>query len=101
MAPARSEQGLAARLGSVGLAFCIFAFWMLQHPYEGLVHDSILYSFMALARLHPESLGHDVFLSQGSQDQYTMFGPIAAPVIGALGLDHGAAALTLAAQAAF
>ncbi len=74
---------------------------MLQHPYEGLVHDSTLYSFMALARLHPESLGHDVFLSQGSQDQYTLFGPIAALMFNAAGLERGAAILTLLGQVLF
>ncbi|HEY4210555.1 MAG TPA: hypothetical protein VGM84_03660 [Steroidobacteraceae bacterium] len=74
---------------------------MLQHPYEGLVHDSTLYSFMALARLHPDSLGHDVFLSQGSQDQYTLFGPIAALVFNAVGLEKGAAIMTLLGQVLF
>ena len=34
-------------------------------PYAGLVHDSILYTLMALARLHPETLSHDVFLRFG------------------------------------
>src|SRR5581483_4939922 len=71
---------------TVGLILCMVAFWMLQHPYEGLVHDSLLYSLGALARVHPESLGHDVFLSVGSQDRFTVFSPLAASLIRLIGL---------------
>jgi len=84
-----------------GLALCVLAFWMVQHAYEGLVHDSILYAFSALARLHPESLGHDVYLSVGDQDRFTIFSPIAAVMIRLVGLEHAAALLTLLAQIAF
>jgi hypothetical protein len=74
---------------------------MLQHPYEGLYHDSILYSLSALARLHPESLGTDIFLRFGSQDQYTIFSPIFAAAIRLAGLERAAAVLTLATHIAF
>lgn len=84
-----------------GLILCIVAFWMLEHPYEGIVHDSILYAFSALARLHPESLGHDVYLSLGVQDRYTVFSPLAASVMRPLGLERGAMLITLGSQLAF
>jgi hypothetical protein len=94
-------EASARFLTFAGLGLCIVAFWMLQHPYEGLVHDSVLYSFLALARLHPGSLGHDLFLSQGSQDHYTLFGPIAAIAVRWLGLERAAASFTLIAHLAF
>ncbi len=74
---------------------------MLQHPYEGLVHDSVLYGFSALAHLHPQSLGNDLFLRFGSQDRFTVFSPIAAAVIQVLGLENAAALITAVAQLAF
>ncbi len=84
-----------------GLVLCIVAFWMLQHPYEGVVHDSILYSFSALARLHPESLNQDIYLSVGSQDRYTLFSPLVAAAARGLGIEQAAALLTLIAELGF
>ena len=84
-----------------GLGLCILAFWMLQHPYEGIVHDSILYAFAALARLHPQSLGHDVYLTLGVQDRYTVFSPLVAALIRLVGLERAAEWVTLAAQIGF
>lgn len=92
-----SSQHLAAS----GIVLVIFAFWMLHHPYEGVVHDSILYVFGALARLHPDSLAHDIYLTLGVQDRYTVFSPLAAAVFRLMGPERGAAAITLIAQLAF
>src|SRR6185312_955978 len=75
--------------------------WMLQDPYDGLIHDGVLYAFSALARLHPGSLGHDVMLTLGTQDRFTVFSPIAAAVFNVFGLEHGAALLTCVMFAAF
>ncbi len=97
VATSRSVKPLAL----AGLALFAVAFWMLQHPYEGLVHDSVLYSFSALARLHPDSLSSDIFLRLGSQDRYTIFSPIAAAAIQLFGLEKAAALLTCIAQLGF
>jgi hypothetical protein len=86
--------------GLAGLSLCIFAFWAVLHPYSGLANDGTLYAVAALARL-TNSLGHDIFLSQGSQDHYTIFSPIAAMVIRCVGVAKAAALLTLIAQAGF
>ncbi len=83
-----------------GLALFIVAAWMLQHPYAGLVHDSTLYSLLALTRIHPQSLSHDVFVRFGSQDEYTLFSPVFAAAIRWLGLGPAAACLTFACEAA-
>jgi hypothetical protein len=101
MTTAANDAAMPRLAGVAGLFLCIAAIWMIQHPYEGVVHDAVLYSLSALARLHPESLGHDVFLSVGEQDRFTLFGPIAAALTRLLGLERAASVLTLIAQAAF
>jgi hypothetical protein len=81
------------------LAMLGTAAWMLAHPYQGFFHDANLYTLQALARLHP-GLAQDVFLRFGSQDHFTVFSPLFAAAIRLLGVDHAAALLTLASQAA-
>jgi hypothetical protein len=87
-----------SRWALVGMALSVFAAWLLTHPYQGLMHDSTLYTLGALARLHPESLATDVFLRFGSQDRYTIFSPIYAATIRLLDLEPAAALLTFLSQ---
>jgi hypothetical protein len=75
--------------------------WMVQQPYEGLYHDSRLYTLQALARIHPELLANDLFLRFGSQDSFSIFGPIYAASVNAFGLESAAAMLTFVSHAAF
>jgi hypothetical protein len=82
------------RLALTALVACIIAGWMLQHPYAGVVHDSQLYTLMAMQRLHPAELANDAFLRFGSQDSFTIFSPLYAAAISLLGLDLAAALLT-------
>jgi len=89
------------RLALVALAACILAAWMLEHPFAGIYHDSVLYTFQALARLHPEPLAHDIFLRFGSQDQYTIFSPLYAAAIRLLGVEPAAAILTFLCHVLF
>ena len=98
--PRQADESLQP-LAVAGVVLCTAAFWLLQHPYEGIVHDSVLYVFSALARMHPESLGRDVFLTPGSQDQYTIFSPVAATAIRLFGVERTAALLAGIAQIAF
>src|SRR5690348_17733899 len=97
----RSTEETLHPLALLGLILCIAAFWMLEHPYEGIVHDSVLYAFQALARLHPQSLGHDIYLTLGTQDRYTLFSPLAAAAMRAVGVERAAEILTFAAQMGF
>jgi hypothetical protein len=69
--------------------------WLVARPYAGLVHDARLYALQALGRLHPESLGQDVFLRFGSQDSYSLFSPLYAAFIASLGVENAARWLTL------
>lgn len=88
------------RAAFAGLILCVLAFWILEHPYAGIVNDSLFYALAALARLHPQSLAHDIFLGPGSQDHYTIFSPIVAALIRAMGIGQAAALVTAASQAA-
>lgn len=85
----------------MALSLFVIAVWGLQHPYPQLVGDAKIYTLLALARLHPQSLSHDVFLRFGSQSHYTVFGPIYAAAIRLFDLGPGAAILTLLGEAAF
>jgi hypothetical protein len=85
----------------LALACLSLAFLILSHPYRGLEHDSVLYAVLALARLHPAALGHDLFVRYGAQDHYTIFSPLFAAAIQAAGLERGAALLAFATYVAF
>lgn len=98
-APRTHTPGASAP-GLIAMGLCVAAVWILQRPYRGLNHDSVLYALPALARLHA-NLGHDVFLRFGSQDGYTIFGPFFAAAVRVLDLEPAAALLTFLAQAAF
>jgi len=90
----------AAALAPATLGFCVAAIWILQRPYRGLNHDSVLYALSALARVHA-NLRHDVFLRFGSQDNYTVFGPLFSAAVRTFDLEPAAALLTFLGQAAF
>lgn len=91
-------------LRRLGLAVVLLLWgcaWALSHGYQGIQHDARLYALQALGRLRPDSLGRDVFLVFGSQDQYTLFSPLYAAAIRWLGIEPAAAVLTLTFQLAF
>lgn len=98
--PTSSATATPSRVGLGVLLLLCLATWAVSHSYEGLYHDARLYTLQALANLHPDSLSQDVFLKYGSQDRFTLFSPIYAAASRLLGVDHGAAALTLLFQAA-
>jgi hypothetical protein len=92
--PSLSKLGYAVVVVLCGIT------WMLSHSYRDIFHDASLYTLQALAHLRPASLGQDVFLQFGSQDRFTLFGPLYAGVIRMLGPAVAAALLTLTQQLA-
>ena len=90
----------SARLALAAIGLFALAGWLLQHPYAGVIHDATIYSLLALARLHPDTLTNDIFLRFGSQDRYTLFSPIYSQAIAAFGLEPAAALLTFISHAA-
>jgi hypothetical protein len=77
---ASSSDRAAARIpGWAGLVL-IASLWLIVRPYRGVRHDAILYLGQTLGRLMPDTIGRDVFLAYGSQDRYSIFSTIMAPL---------------------
>ena len=68
------------------LASILIALNALLTPYLGIVHDAQIYSGLVLNRLDPELLRDDLFFQYGSQDKYSLFSPLMAPLAKFLGL---------------
>ncbi len=83
-------------VGAVAMALTLLWAWLSTRGYVGVIHDTPYYALLALARLSPESLGGDVFLAHGSQDQFSVFSPLLAASIDRLGLEPALLVLTLA-----
>lgn len=72
--------------------------WLLSAPYGGIVHDAALYAADALRHLYPQGLGQDLFFQQNTQGDYSLFGRPYAVLMGWLGVDSAAYAMTLAGR---
>jgi hypothetical protein len=79
----------------------VAALWLMGRRYYGVVHDATLYAAQGLNRLYPQALGQDLFFAHGSQDSYSVFSTLYAPLIGLLGPAGAALAFVLVGQAAF
>ncbi len=73
--------------------------WLLFHSYQGLIHDSRLYTAQAMRVLDPASFENDLFFSFGSQDAFTAFPWIHALFVATLGVAWSGLVLTLMGQA--
>lgn len=91
---------MSRSLQLTAMALLALATWLLQHSFAGITQDSVLYTLFALARLHPDSVGTDVFLRFGSQDEFTVFTPIYSAAVNSLGMEHAAALLLFVSQIA-
>jgi hypothetical protein len=95
-----ATTGLRFESRSIALGTLCILTWALAHCYTGIVHDARLYTLQALAHVHPESLTHDGFLRYGSQDRFSIFGPLYAGVVDLSGPEVAATLLTFVSQAA-
>lgn len=76
--------------------------WLIVHPYEGLIHDGILYAAQALRHVQPGMFANDPFFFGGrSQDDFTVFGYAYGLLVGAIGLQAASVALFALCQAAW
>jgi hypothetical protein len=82
---AEALRSLAARPGS--LFVLLLAVNAVARPYAGITHDARLYSAQVLNLLDPGAYGDDLFFRYGSQDQFSLFSPFAAPFVRGLGLE--------------
>src|SRR5262249_37722572 len=53
---------------------------------RGVRHDAILYTGQVLARLMPDRVGNDLFFVYGSQDKYSLFSALMAPLFERFGI---------------
>ncbi|HVJ42936.1 MAG TPA: hypothetical protein VM639_15635 [Dongiaceae bacterium] len=63
--------------------FMVLTVWL---GYDGLIHDSRLYTLQALNAVDPARYGKDIFLAYGSQDQFTLFSPFYGLAVRLLGV---------------
>ena len=80
------------------LVGAVAVLWLATRPYHGIVHDSRLYTLLALAAADPGRFASDLFLAFGSQGRFTVFSYVYEPVLVWLGPSHAAIALTLTAH---
>jgi hypothetical protein len=92
----RTASNLAARLlaalerlahSPLSVLCLMLATNALVHPYRGLFHDARLYAAQVTERVSPGSLGQDLYLRFGSQDDYSVFTRVMAPAVQIAGLD--------------
>jgi len=81
-APGNSRARLIA--GFLWISLC--ALWICARPYRGVRQDAILYLAQAFDRLYPSVYGGDLFFRFGSQDRYSAFSVVMAPLVQAMGV---------------
>ena len=91
---ARSHADAPGWLALASLLLVYASVWTITRPYAGLIHDAKLYALQTLATIKPEIYAGDLFLRFGSQDSFTVFPRIYAPIGAAIGIEHAAAVLT-------
>lgn len=85
-------------LASWAFALLLLAAWLLLHLYRGVSLDAVVYGMQGLSHWRPDLYAHDIYLRYGSQDRFTLFGPIYGGLIGVMGFEHAALCLWLLAQ---
>jgi hypothetical protein len=83
-----------SKLVFLSFSLAITTLWCLLRGYQGLDGDAQIYAFQALARIN-RPLSTDLYLQNTSQDEFTVFSPLYATLIRALGLQAAARTLTL------
>lgn len=80
-----------ARRADFGLVFLSgLLLWLLNHPYQGIWHDTRIYGLLAAHWLNPQALAGDLFFSFGSQGELSLFTPLFGELVRWLGLSWAA-----------
>lgn len=95
------RDGDGVLLRRIVLTLLLVAVWIVTHPYGGIVHDAQLYMVQALYRIDPARYAGDLYFQFGSQDRFTVFSLIYAPMVAALGIGPAHLGMALAGQAAW
>lgn len=97
-APALGAATLSRGLWLTGL-LALVALFLATRPHPGVTHDALLYLVQALHRLDPARFATDLYFASGSQDRFTLFSALYAPLVQALGPGGGHQAMLLAGHA--
>jgi hypothetical protein len=102
----RADAMPAMKVGRDRLAVVVGVVWMfalyfLCRPYRGVRHDAQLYFAQTQFHLTPGWMSHDLFFLNGSQDRYTIFSTLYAPILQAFGLEHAEIGTLLALHLLF
>jgi hypothetical protein len=85
-------------LTTIALAMLIAELWLTTRYYQGIVRDARFYMVQALRELDPAHFAGDLYFRFGSQDQFTVFTKLYAPLVAYLGVGAAAVACTLGGQ---
>lgn len=92
------STGNIEKAGQVCILMILGAIWLCLERYHGFYHDGMLYSMLALYKLHPANFQNDLFVAFGSQDSFTVFPSLFSLLAGGIGLDWAAFLLTAIGQ---
>ncbi len=87
-APLAAKDAGSDRMGRATALLCLMlvaAVWLTTRPYTGIVHDAQLYLVQAMNRLDPARFGSDIYFRYGSQDRFSLFSALYAPLVEAIG----------------
>jgi hypothetical protein len=84
--PSLSQQPPLPRRNLLTLTLLIVTLWLATRPYPGIYNDARFYTLQALNALHPGRYADDLYFKYGSQDQFTIFTKLFAPLVGAVGM---------------
>jgi hypothetical protein len=59
--------------GAIFLPLIAIAFWVLTHPYPGIMGDASAYVGRALADLHPAGIGRDMMFVNDGQSRFSLY----------------------------
>jgi hypothetical protein len=95
--PAAPSYRAISQQWAVAVAL-LLALWFVARPYVGIIHDGRLYMVQALNSVYPGRYSEDLYFKYGSQDVYTIFSLLYAPIVKLLGIWPAHMAMTAVGQ---
>lgn len=92
---------LQAVLAGIVLALGVVGLWLLNHPYQGVIHDARLYIGQVLAAADPEGVGRDIMFAKDGQFGFTVFPALLKGAVAAFGISQGAKLVSLVSLVAW
>jgi hypothetical protein len=94
----QAGPGAPPALVTVSLVLLIAELWLTTRYYRGIVGDARFYMVQALREIDPSRFADDLYFRFGSQDRYTIFTRLYAPLVAHWGIGATAMVCTIAGQ---